>query len=115
MSDALALLCILTGLGLLLAIWSGDVLAWVRREWLLLRAKTWAPEAGISGPTLKENAATRLLRRQRALAKRMRKKGRHLYAGKPYRHALTTPAPTPASKPPKSDDVVVPIRRSGSK
>jgi hypothetical protein len=115
MSDWLALLSLIAGLAILLACWSGDVIAWAREEWRLMRAKTWAPGATrITGPTTKEDAATRLLRRQRALAKRMRKKGRHLYAGKTYRPVLTSPAPT-ASQPPKVDRVVVQMRLTKSK
>lgn len=93
MSDWLALALLLSGLALFLAIWSGDAITWACREWRLMRAKTWAPPEGITGPRTEENAATRLLRRQKALAKRMRKKGRHLYAGKHYTPALTVATP----------------------
>lgn len=103
--DFLALFGLIALAALVMAFFSGKgLLAWARDEWRLMRAETFGPQ----GPTHDEERAAKLLYRQRALAKRMRKKGTHLYAGKTYTPTLTTPTP---AKPPKADAVVVQLRR----
>lgn len=108
MNDIAALLALLFIIVCVLALSSGSLTAWAREEWRRMRADTWAPGT-LTGPTSKEKDAAALLRRQHALAKRMRKKGRHLYStSKAYKPALTTPSPAP--RPPKADRVVTPFK-----
>lgn len=78
-----------------------------------MRADTFAPEEA-PGPTAEERAKT-LEHRQKALAKRMRKKRQHLYAGKRYTPALTAPTTPATTQAPKADRVVVPMRLTKSK
>lgn len=103
MSDWQIGLAIVLLAGLVAALASGDCASWIREEWRRMRADTWA-----SLPTGKDKRVERLEKRQRAMAKRMRKKGRHLYAGKKYVPQLTAPT-AEAARPPKADKVVVPI------
>jgi len=99
-------------IALILALLSGHPIAWFRNELRLMRAETWEPaRERVTGATLAEERAARLLYRQRALAKRMRKTGKHLFAGRRYKPALTAPIATPQPTPPKAFAVVTPIRK----
>lgn len=85
---------------------TGDPIAWAREEWRRIRARTWAPG---EFPSSTDTRIARMALKQRALAKRMRREGRHLLAGKPYVPVLTKPAEP--ERAPRADKVV-PIRRS---
>lgn len=106
---ALWVVFLILALAVVLALASRNPLAWLREEWRLMRADTWAAgPSKIVGATAEEERAKILLHRQRALAKHMRRKGKHLFAGKRYRPALT--APVAPATPPRAD-VVVPMRK----
>lgn len=109
MNDMVALLAVLAALALVIGLSSGDLVAWVREEWRLLRMRTWAPEVDAPPCTLRDPKVALMVLKQRALGKRMRKQGRSLLASKPYTPALTKPAEEPT--PPKADKVV-PFRRA---
>jgi|SRR6185369_1349743 len=110
--EFLVLAVVLGVVAVILALLSGHPVAWFRNELRLIRAETWEPSRErITGATLAEERAARLLYRQRALAKRMRKTGKHLFAGRRYKPALTAPIAAPLPSPPKAFSVVTPIRK----
>lgn len=108
MNDLFALAVFFAALALVIALSSGDLIAWAREEWRLLRLHTWAPDAA-QPCTLRDERVALMVLKQRALGKRMRRQGRSLLADKPYTPVLTKPAEDPA--PPKADKVV-PFRRA---
>lgn len=82
-------------------------LRWLRNEWRLIRLDTWVDEPKSTLGTMADPRVAKMVVRQRAYGKRLRRQGRSLLSGKEYIPAMTQPAP--AAKPPKGDKVV-PIR-----
>lgn len=111
--DLIRLVLLLFAVALLASLLSRmSPVAWLRREWQLMRMRSWARPREISGPgTLDDPRVQNMVIKQRALGKRMRKQGRTLLSGKHYIPALTKPGDAP---PPKADKVV-PIRKPQSK
>lgn len=114
--EFLAIAVFLVVSALVLALLSGHPIAWLKREWHLMRAHYWSPYE-ITGPKGTEDGVQRLELKQRALAKQMRRQGRHLFASKKARRKAYTPVGTtpiaapeipPARKP---NSTVVPMRR----
>jgi hypothetical protein len=104
MNDAIALVLLLIVLAVLIvAARGGDFLAWLRDEVRLARADNWATG------TLDDPRVARMFVKQRALARRMRRQGRTLLAGKEYVPVLTKPTEPPA---PRADKVVTLRRRA---
>lgn len=104
-----------------IAIASKHPLRWAREEWRLMRLDAWeSPREGITGGTLEEpdahasreellahDRAKAMDMKMRAYAKRLRRDGRHLIAGKRYIPALTKPS----EPPPTRSGNVLPIRK----
>lgn len=102
--DAIALVLLLIVLAfIIVAARGGDIAEWVREETRLARARTWEPG------TLSDPKVARMFIKQRAMARRMRRQGRTLLAGKEYVPVLTKPTEPPA---PRADKVVTLRRRA---
>lgn len=107
--DILILLAVFVFVCLVAAIFHpGGFVAWLREEWRLARADTWAngEYRGAAG-TIEDPRIKRMDARQRAFGERLRSQGRSLLAGKPYKPVLTKPT----EPPPRADAIVVPMRR----
>lgn len=86
--------------------------AWLREEARLVHEESWA-DGIYQGPgTGADPRVAAVAEKQRELAVRMRKEGRHLLSGKRYTPAGTKPL-EPA--PPRAAAVVTPIRARGAK
>jgi hypothetical protein len=104
MNDAIALVLLLIVLAIVIVIArGGDIIDWLRDEAHLARARTWEPG------TLSDPKVARMFVKQRAMARRMRRQGRTLLAGKDYVPVLTKPTEPPA---PRADKVVTLRRRA---
>jgi hypothetical protein len=105
MNDAIALVLLLIVLAACIVISrGGDMIGWIREEAYRARADTWEPG------TMDDPRIASLVQKQQALSEAMRLEGRTLLAGRRYIPELTKPA-EPATRPPKADRVVVPLRR----
>ena len=98
--DFLALVALLAVFAVALALASRRPLDWIREEWRLMWAETWAraPER-VAGGSIDEPRVKAMDTRMRAYAKRLRREGRSLTAGKRYIPALTKPADPPTTRP----------------
>lgn len=106
--EFVALFVFLFALALVLAIASKHPIHWVREEWERIRADEFAPRRpGISGGTIAEPRVKKMDERMRAYAKRLRRDGRHLIAGKRYIPDGTKPSEPPATR----SGNVLPIRK----
>lgn len=86
--------------------------AWFREEMRLLREESWA-DGIYQGPgTGKDPRVAEMAERQAALAKRMRREGRHLLGPERKRKAWE-PGPSVLGQP--NTDNVVPLRAAGGK
>lgn len=118
--DLPALLVFLALVVAVTALTSGDPIAWFRAEWRRMRMETFSSQE-LPGPTGAEEAAQRLELKQRALAKQMRRQGRHLFASKKGRRKAYTPVGTSPIAVPEaprtktlSKPTLVPMRRTGT-
>lgn len=74
MNDLFALAVFFAALALVIALSSGDLLAWFREEWRLLRLHTWAPD--VAPPcTLRDERALRIAIKRDAAVQKMRRHG----------------------------------------
>lgn len=112
--DLIVLFAVFVFVALLAAILNPPgLIAWLREEWRLARADTWADGSyrGAVG-TSADPDVKRMEARQRAFGERLRRQGRSLLAGKEYVPSLTKPAEPP---PPPRANKVVRLRAAGGK
>jgi len=106
---------LLAAFGLVAVLWAIfdpiNLFAWLREEWRLMRAETWADGEYEGEPgTVTDPDVRAMVARQRAFGERLRWQGKSLLSGKEYRPVLTKPADPPP--PPPMANRVFPIRRA---
>jgi hypothetical protein len=98
------------------ALYGGSVRAWLRAEWRAGSEETFYRSDYLVNPRLGsvvDPRVAKMMLKQRALGKRMRRKGKTLFsASKSYVPVLTKQVPLP--DPPKAAEVY-PIRRNSNK